>query len=111
MDAIDPFALSHVPPDGDADNVEELATHNGDGTVIVLGVTLMVAIVELIQPVLLSVKVTAVVPADTPVSTPVFKPIVALALETDHVPTPETFDRVDVLPSQTVLEPKIMAGS
>jgi hypothetical protein len=110
MEAIDPLALSQVPPDGNADKVEEVATHNGDGTVMVPGVTLTVAIDELLQPVLLSVNVTLVVPAVTPVNTPVVKPMVAAALETDHVPAPETFEREVVLPSQTTVEPKMVAG-
>jgi hypothetical protein len=50
------------------------------------------------------------VPTVTPVTTPVEVPMVTLALDADHVPPGGKLDRVELVPSHTVVVPDIDVG-
>jgi len=104
------FALVHVPPPASVNDVVD-DTHTLSVPEIAPGNGLIVTGIEVLQPVVVSVKDIVAVPPETPVTTPL-PPLVPamLLLLVVHVPAPEALLSVVVRPIHAAVVPDILAG-
>ena len=110
--AIVALLLLHVPPEVADESVEVAPTHTDVVPERMPGAGFTVRMAEVTQPVEVSVKLITELPPSSAVTAPVAEPIIATEpLLLLHVPAPDEFVSVVVLPEQSVSVPEIAAGN